>query len=169
MINSAKERLEEAGYRVVRGVMEITSQARLRFKGATAMTDAERIGAIDAATIAPELSWIQSGEKGIYCGSGEALIRGERDSLAQQYPGAKLFNILAADTALRYNNDLREATVLVPRPDYDLTQMAATKADSDAEVYIGGSDKRAMQAPQSCGQPWKTGDGMRCCRCARRD
>ena len=143
MMSSAKEQLEKAGYNVEQGFMEITSQTRLLQKGAEPMTDTERFDAIEAARIGEDgLDWIQPGANGIYCKSGEDLIRSQRENLARKYPEAKIFNVLGADTALRYNNDPKEPTVIVPRPRHDLTELAGKVAGSNVELYIGPLNKQ---------------------------
>ena len=62
--------------------------------------------------------------------------------MARQYPDAKIFNVLGADTALRYSNEPKEPTVMVPRPGQDLTKMASGVADCKAELYVGSYDKQ---------------------------
>ena len=107
------------------------------------MSEEERLDAVEAARVCEEgLDWIQPGKNGINYDSGESLIRGERAKLARLYPNAKIFNVLGSDTALRYNNQPREPTVMIPRPDYDLEQMTLEVAHCKTELYIGANDKQ---------------------------
>lgn len=139
MMNSSKKALEAAGYDVIEGIMEITSQGHLAKKGVPALSDTHRLEAIKIATMEAEHSWLRASDKGIRHSSGEGIIRGERNHLEKRYPGAAVFNVIGADTALKYKYKPTMPTVVVYRPGHVVTEeLKQEMASSTVETHLAG-------------------------------
>ena len=66
--------------------------------------------------------------------------RGYHEVMKEGRPGANIFTVSGADTALRYSNRPSMPTVLVPRQGYDLCSFIEEQKGTNVEIYICDSD-----------------------------
>lgn len=120
MVVSARNALESAGFSVQRGILGITPLKRLLKKGAEPVSDAHRLAALQLACDAMcevdgPAGWLVPDGRGMEYGSGSQFVRGLHAELTAEAPGAVLFKLIGADTAVRYPNELLTPTVVVCR------------------------------------------------------
>lgn len=117
MMVQARCRLEAAGFEVVRGYLAITPGSRLAQKGAEALTDQHRLAALRLGcdSVPGPRGWLIAEPRGVNFGSGSALVNGLQHELQQEAPGALLFKVVGADTALRYRGERKGHVVIICR------------------------------------------------------
>eukprot|EP00930_Biecheleria_cincta_P064949 TRINITY_DN5064_c0_g1_i1.p1 TRINITY_DN5064_c0_g1~~TRINITY_DN5064_c0_g1_i1.p1 ORF type:complete len:504 (-),score=86.69 TRINITY_DN5064_c0_g1_i1:323-1774(-) len=115
MMIYARQRLEAAGFEVIRGIMGITPSSRLVQKGAEAVADRHRLAALQLGCDSVVGGWLKPDASGAdYC-SGNQFVRGLSPGLLAEAPDATIFKVIGADTAVRYNSELKGCTVVVCR------------------------------------------------------
>jgi len=120
MMVSARRALEAAGFDVQQGILGITPLRRLLRKGAEPVTDAHRLAALQLAcdatceVVGPP-GWLMPEGRGVKCGSGSQFVKMLLAELTARAPGAVLFKLVGADTAVRYPGELSAPTVVVCR------------------------------------------------------
>lgn len=117
MMVHARQHLEAAGFRVLRGILAITDSSRLTQKGVEPISDEHRLAALQLGcnSMPGPPGWLVPEERGVNYGSGNQLVHGLRPELLTEAPGAAIFKVLGADTAVQYKSELREAAVVVCR------------------------------------------------------
>jgi len=123
MMVAARAALEEAGFSVQRGIMGITPQWHVQRKGAEAVTDSHRLAALqlacDAICGAEQTGppgWLMPDARGVEYGSGHQFAKALTPELVALAPGAAVFKVIGADTAVRYPTEMcKLPTVVVCR------------------------------------------------------
>merc|ERR1719162_885959 len=127
MMVHARQRLEGAGFDVVRGILGITNSRRLAQKGAEAVTDEHRLAALQLGCDGISGGWLVPDARGVNSGSGGQYVRDLAPELLAEEPNATIFKVVGADTAVRYKSELKGPTVVVCREGSTAALRAAIK------------------------------------------
>mmetsp|Transcript_90005 Transcript_90005/g.178929 ORF Transcript_90005/g.178929 Transcript_90005/m.178929 type:complete len:787 (+) Transcript_90005:50-2410(+) len=117
MMEAARQQLEDAGFHVVRGVLGITPASRLKEKGADAVADRHRLAALQLGcdfSSGPR-GWLVPEARGVKCKSGRQLVRLLSPELLAEVPGATIFKVVGADTAVRHPSEMSGHVIVISR------------------------------------------------------
>ena len=117
MMQIAKECLEKNGFKVIQGLMGVTSQERLNLKCKVAIPTDTRIKLINMACNEPgkDYEWIQADDRGTKFTSGTAYASHLRQRGHYQLSKTTIFKVMGSDTAIRFKNDVDDPTIIVAR------------------------------------------------------
>jgi len=137
MMVAARACLEKAGFRVVRGLLAITHGRRMAHKGVAAVSDVHRLAALRRGCEAVGAGWLAPEPRGVEYGSGGRLAQGLRSELLAEEPGAVIFKLVGADTALRYTNELRGGPTVVIGREGCAQELLEAARDAEKQMRAG--------------------------------
>ena len=136
MMIRAKERLEEAGYDVVRGVMAMTSHEYLQRKtGGAAMKDRHRIAMLHLAC--SHLPWLTVNTSYPRFRSAHNMKWHLWAEFEQEAKAATIFEVVGADTIQRYGGDVRKDSIVIDRVGSDVSQsILASQSNATMNIFF---------------------------------